>query len=58
MDSKRWTFRNRNYLQQILGTDKKSNLVFTVFRDPKGECFHVYYGAQILEVVRADKEAP
>lgn len=43
------------YLQQILGTDKK-NPVFTVFRDPEGEHLHVYYGAELIEIVPADKE--
>ena len=45
------------YLQQILGTDKR-NPSFTVFRDSAGEQLHVYYGAQLFEVVPADKEAP
>jgi len=44
----------RPYLQQILGTDKR-NPVFTVFREAQGEQFHVYYGAQLLELVPADK---
>ncbi|MDA2925110.1 hypothetical protein MYX65_10770 [Acidobacteria bacterium AH-259-L09] len=51
------TLEQRPYLQQILGTDKR-NPVFTVFRDAKGEQLHVYYGAQLLEIVRADKEDP
>jgi hypothetical protein len=47
----------RPYLQQILGTDKR-NPTFTVFSEAKGKKLHVYYGAQLLEVVRADKDAP
>ncbi len=45
------------YLQKILGTDKR-NPVFTVYQDSKGEELHVYYGLQLFEVVRADKEDP
>lgn len=42
-------------LQQILGTDKR-NPVFSAFRDTVHETVHVYYGAQLLEVVPDDRE--
>lgn len=42
-------------LQQILGTDKR-NPVFSLFRDPARQTLHVYYGAELLEVVPENKE--
>lgn len=41
-------------LQQILGTDKR-NPVFSLFRDPKHQSLHVYYGIELLEVVPENK---
>ena len=48
------TIEQTLYLQQILGTDKR-NPAFTVCRDAGGQQLHVYYGAQVLQVVPADK---
>lgn len=42
-------------LQQILGTDKR-NPVFSAFRDEGREVVHVYYGAQLLEIVADSRE--
>lgn len=44
-------------LQAILGTDKK-NPMFAVYRDPKKQELHVYYGFELLEVVPDDKTSP
>lgn len=41
-------------LQQILGTDKR-NPAFTVYQDAAGQELHVYYGAELLQVVPVDK---
>ena len=35
------------YLQQLLGTDKR-NPSFTICRDTKAGCLHVYYGGGTL----------
>ena len=48
------TIEQTLYLQQILGTDKR-NPAFTFCRDAAGQQLHVYYGAQVLQVVPADK---
>jgi hypothetical protein len=42
-------------LQEILGTDKR-NPVFSAFRDESHEVVHVYYGAQLLEIVADNRE--
>ncbi len=42
-------------LQQILGTDKR-NPVFTVHREDDTSRLHVFYGAQLLEVIPDDRE--
>jgi transposase len=44
-----------DYLQKILGTDKR-NPVFTIFCDEEEEQLHVYYGADLLEIVPDDRE--
>ncbi|MFW6152703.1 MAG: hypothetical protein ACOC6C_06975, partial [Verrucomicrobiota bacterium] len=44
-------------LQQILGTDKR-NPTFTICRDSKAGCLHVYYGGDIFEKVPDDKNDP
>ncbi len=46
-------------LQPLLGTDKRSP-VFTVYRaEPAGPAsLHVYYGAELLEVVPEDRRSP
>jgi len=46
-------------LQPVLGTDKR-NPVFTVYRaEPSaGASLHVYYGAELLEVVPEDRRSP
>jgi hypothetical protein len=45
-------------LQSILGTDKR-NPVFSVSRQPGAEPkLHVYYGAELLEVVPEDQQHP
>ncbi len=41
-------------LQQLLGTDKR-NPVFSLFEDPAHQSLHVYYGAELLEVVPKNK---
>ncbi len=46
---------DQNPLQQILGTDKK-NPVLTLFRNHQTNQLHVYYGADLLEVVPNDRE--
>jgi hypothetical protein len=46
-----------DYLQQILGTDKR-NPVFTIFRDEKQDHLRVYYGADLLEIVPDNREHP
>src|SRR6266436_6367786 len=41
-------------LQQLLGTDKR-NPVFSLFEDPAHQSLHVYYGAELFEVVPKNK---
>ncbi len=45
------------YLQEILGTDKR-NPVFTVFRNQKTDCLHVYYGFELFEIIPNNKNDP
>ena len=44
-------------LQQILGVDK-TNPVFTICRNHETKKLHVYFGAELLEVVPDDRESP
>ncbi len=41
-------------LQQILGTDKR-NPIFSLFEDPVRQSVHLYYGAELFEVVPNNK---
>src|SRR5213594_4237811 len=41
-------------LQQILGTDKR-NPIFSLFEDPVHQSVHLYYGAELFEVVPKNK---
>ncbi len=41
-------------LQEIIGTDKR-NPCLSVCRDAKNRELHVYYGAELLEVVPGDR---
>ena len=43
--------------QLILGTDKR-NPVFTVYEDESGERLLVFYGFELLEIVRNDSADP
>lgn len=45
----------QNPLQQILGTDKR-NPVLSLFQNHQTNQLHVYYGAELLEVVPNDRE--
>lgn len=44
-----------DYLQQIIGASRKNQL-FTVFRHSQTEDYHVYYGAELFEIVPSDHE--
>lgn len=44
-----------DHLQQILGTNNK-NRVFSVFRHSQTSDFHVYYGAELFEIVPGERE--
>jgi hypothetical protein len=44
-----------DYLQCILGTDKK-NRIFSVFEHNLTNDYHVYYGAELFEIVPSDRE--
>jgi hypothetical protein len=44
-----------DYLQRILGTDKK-NRIFSVFAHSLTKDYHVYYGAELFEIVPSDRE--
>ena len=45
-------------LQMVLGTDKR-NPIFSVCRQAgTPACLHVYYGAELLEVVPEDRQHP
>jgi len=44
-------------LQQLLGTDKR-NPSFTICRDTKAGCLHVYYGGEMFEKVPDDRNDP
>jgi cell division protein FtsB len=45
----------QNPLQQILGTDKR-NPVLSLFQNHQTNQLHVYYGAELLEIVPNDRE--
>jgi len=44
-----------NYLQPILGTDKR-NPVFSIQQHSQSKAFHVYYGLELFDVVPSDRE--
>jgi hypothetical protein len=44
-----------DYLQRILGTDKK-NQIFSVFEHSLTKDYHVYYGAELFDIVPSDRE--
>ena len=49
------TMAEFDYLQRILGTDKK-NQIFSVFEHSLTKDYHVYYGAELFEIVPSDRE--